>query len=267
MSKHPPKMRWTNADEELLKRTINNFNAKIYRIRRKNPQHENFPDYVENYLPKPLLSADVESLRGTIYSRNDFKKIINRYQRFSKKGAEDPIKTKRSGKMTKWMQTEINIGNRTRNQIRANKKEELGEKPLTSRGEPVGGKRKEQGDVWQEYLNPVEFDIQNKSNAEIERTLKAIDSEIFDSNRLLSAQSYKDNYLSTMDDFGYPEQLISLVESIPVDVFYETTVTDTDATIEFLYYETYQEFQYKTQALYRLWSVAKSKIQTPTNNN
>ena len=257
-------MRWSNADEELLRKTINNFNAKIWRIRRKNPSYDDFPDYTEKYLPQTLTAEDVRAIRDMIYSRNDFNKIVNRYQRFSRKGAEEPVKTKRSGKMTKWMENEITIGNRTRNQIRANKKEELGEKPLTSRGEPVGGKRKEQGDVWQEYLNPVEFDIQNKSNEELKRTLSAIDSEIFDSNRLIGMQSYKDNYLTTMDNFGYPPALITLVESIPVDLFYETTITDTDATIEFLYWEDYQEYQYKVQALYSLWGAVKSKI--PSNS-
>lgn len=260
MPKQPSKIRWREVDEETLRRTVNNFNAKIYRIRRKNPVYDDFPDYTENYLPKPILKADYEDLKKKIYSRNDFNKLVNRYQRFTKPGAEEPVKTERSGKTTKWFENELSIGNRTANQIKANDLKRLGDQPLTSSGVPQGGTRKQQGDIWREELKPRDMNIKNKSSKELEKALEDIDSIIFDAERLLGLSSYRDNYLSTMEDMGYPDDLISLVESIPLDVFYDTTKLDTDANIEFLYWEDYNEYVWKCARLRNLWGSVKAKL-------
>ena len=93
-------IRWTDSDNEELKRAVRNFNAKVDRVAKKHPElASNLPEKVR-----------VKELKELIDTRADLKRELNSLRRFSKKGAEQIIVVTESNynlKVTKWQLSEM----------------------------------------------------------------------------------------------------------------------------------------------------------------
>lgn len=89
-------IRWRESDLSELQRTINNYNAKLYRIKKNHPE---LTDILPQRMTKSQAVASIET-------RADFNRLTNSLQRFSKKGAEKPVEVAPKVKVTKWQQDE-----------------------------------------------------------------------------------------------------------------------------------------------------------------
>lgn len=83
-----------------IERTIRNFNAKVKRLEKKS--HEALPAY-----------ESVTNLKSDYTSRYELKRKLKELQRFSKRGAEEIVRTKGGAVTTRWYLSEIKREQRT----------------------------------------------------------------------------------------------------------------------------------------------------------
>lgn len=98
-----PKIRWRKRDEELLKKTLRNFNAKLRRIEKKNPENAKYLPKFSKKIYDEFDERDVivftdrlslEQAKDLISTREDFNRRIDALKRFSRRGAEDLVQVK-----------------------------------------------------------------------------------------------------------------------------------------------------------------------------
>ena len=242
-------IRWRESDTRELQRVIKNFNAKLYRIQKKDPT-------AEAYLPPKLSYTKV---KNEIVSRKDYNNLIKSLQRFSQKGAEMPITSKRGATATKWDVQEFNIKQRVENIRRKNELKRIQEKEITSRGKPTGVKRAEMGTIKEVELKPSRKRFDNLSQREWAKAKESIDRNLNDFKNTQQMQKMKDNYIKGLTEAGFSENLISTVEKIPLKEFKDKVVTDTEASFDFIYDP--QEVQIKESALTEMWGGVLDSLQ------
>ena len=74
-------IRWSEADDKELKRVVKNFNAKLGRLAKKDPENK-------DALPERISAAQLKEM---IQTRQDLNRELNSLRRFSQKGAEEII--------------------------------------------------------------------------------------------------------------------------------------------------------------------------------
>lgn len=119
------KIKWRRSDEDLLRRTVKNFNAKISRVTKNHPE-------LAKYQPE---RANFKELKQQLKNlpRSEFKKEIARLQRYSKKGAEQIREADTGGVVTNYSFREITIYRQTINREKAKRRKEkqfTGEKAM-----------------------------------------------------------------------------------------------------------------------------------------
>lgn len=211
-------------------------------------------------MPDPILVKEKEEIIRNIDTRQDFNRVLNRIQRFSRKGAEAPMRGERYNKLTKWDVQEYQIDQSVLNRKLNEEKRKVGMKPQLSGGKETGSKRSQTGQGWEERFRPDTKDPMKMSTKEWDIARKRMDVKLRSFYDTEQMEMYKINYLIALDNFGYPDELIDYVIDIPNDIFYETTIVDEDATIDFIYFETENHnFNDMVSRLWDVWKTAKSK--------
>lgn len=118
-------IKWRRADEDLLRRTVKNFNRKINRVAKAHPE-------LAKYQPE---KANFKELRKQLQQlpRSEFKKEIARMQRYSVKGAEKIREADTGGFVTNYSFREITIYRQIINREKAKRRKEkqfTGEKAM-----------------------------------------------------------------------------------------------------------------------------------------
>jgi hypothetical protein len=119
------KIKWRRSDEDLLRRTVKNFNAKISGVNKRHPE-------LAKYQPE---RANFKELKQQLKNlpRSEFKKEIARLRRYSKKGAEQIREADTGGFVTNYSFREITIYRQTINREKAKRRKEkqfTGEKAM-----------------------------------------------------------------------------------------------------------------------------------------
>ena len=246
MAKQQSKIRWRNSDADELQRTINNFNAKLYRLKKKNPE-------LAEYLPDRVKKSEVIK---SINTRADYNRIINSYKRFSKKGAEAPVKSSRGAKATQWEIDEVKLKNRIDNANRTKQRNALANKPQTSRGKPTGN---EVGTVAENELTTRKLNFDNVGAKEWELKKGDIDRAIDPLHSEYRKRNYRLNYIQGLRNAGFSADLEALIYKLPIDKFIEVTRTDTEADIDFIYDPI--QWELKQEALFAVWEKALDSVE------
>lgn len=125
------KIRWTESDQDDLRKAVKNFNAKITRLEKKYPDQK-------NALPERM---SVKQIKDLITSRQDLKREINALRRFTVPGAEELVDVPISEynmKMTKWQKNEMVRRAGIINRKRKERYDAIKDIEMTDRGEPLG---------------------------------------------------------------------------------------------------------------------------------
>lgn len=133
-----PGISWNQNQQEQLRKAVKNFNAKITRLEKKNPQ-------LKNALPEKV---SVRQMKQLIDTRTDLNREIKSLQRFTERGAEELVKVPNNEynlKITKWQKKEMGIRLSAINKKRNKRRKEIADMDMTSRGEDLGYKRGELG--------------------------------------------------------------------------------------------------------------------------
>lgn len=142
MSKYH-KIRWQDNDLKELQRVVRNYNAKVTRLKKKDPigYKHTLPQFYDKRTDSFNDKISVRQLKEIINTRQDLKRELNMLRRFSKKGAEtlvDAPENKYNLKITKWQRTEMNRKAVIINRRRERRLTDLLQTELMSRGEPLG---------------------------------------------------------------------------------------------------------------------------------
>ena len=225
MSKQKSQIRWRESDSAELQRIINNFNRKIYRVRKNHPE-------IADIQPQ---TVNMTSIKEQIVTRADFNRIANSLERYTRRGAEQKAPSTRGRKATVGKDKEYSIKRRVYNRQKAKGLKELEEKEVTSRGKPTGKTRAEMGSVRVNALKPITSKPENKSQKEWEYHKKMLDRALNPLTRELDKYNMKMNYIKGLQNAGVSEDIIELVRQMDVDRFIEIVTTDEQAEFDFIY--------------------------------
>lgn len=131
-------IRWTEADDKEVKRVVRNFNAKIDRLSKKDPQNK-------NALPDKISVGQIKELIDT---RQDLKRELNSLKRFSVRGAEQLITipdNEYNLKATKWQIEDMSRRKGIVNRKRKKRLQEIEDTELYSGSEKLGYTRGQLG--------------------------------------------------------------------------------------------------------------------------
>ena len=103
-------IKWRVQDEQELRRVARNFNDKLRRLVKENPQNKNIlPQFYNERTDQFESRITVKSLKDMISTRADYNRTLNMLKRFSRRGAETIIEApgnEYGTKTTKWQRQE-----------------------------------------------------------------------------------------------------------------------------------------------------------------
>lgn len=240
-------IRWRESDLAELQRTLNNYNAKLYRIQKAHPE-------LMDVLPQRMTKSEAIKSIGT---RADFNRLTKSLQRFSKRGAEKPVSSSRGAKATQWEVDEFKIKQRVENARRTRERKKIEQQEVKSRGKSTGVTRAEMGSIKENSLKPSRKKFENLSQKEWELAKKNIDNMLNATHRYEQKLKMKENYIKGLITAGFPDEVINLVQNMDVDKFVTTVETDQEATFDFIYDPL--ELKAKSDALTEVWTNASKE--------
>lgn len=240
-------MRWNEGDRQKLQRVINNYNNKLYRVKKNNP------DNAEYYPPRMTMKQAVEKIE----TRADYNRLINSLQRFSKRGAEEIVTSSRGAKATKWEVQEFQIAQRTVNAQRAKEREKIEAQNVKIGGKDTGQTRAAMGSIKENELKPNKTKFESKSQKEWDKARKAMDKALDAQAKLEKKERMRENYIKGLRDNNFLDaspELEKFIRGIDIDTFVETVELDETAT--FLFYKDPQAWETRREYIYNSWKTA-----------
>lgn len=121
-------IKWREQDEKELRRVVRNFNTKLRRLVKENPENKNIlPQFYNESAEQFESRLTIDMVKSLIQTRADYNRELNMLKRFTKKGAETIVPAPDNtygSKTTKWQKKEMarlaGIVNRRR-QVRLDK--------------------------------------------------------------------------------------------------------------------------------------------------
>lgn len=200
-------IRWQQSDNEELARVVHNFNAKLKRLEKKNPE-------MKNALPEKV---SVKQLKELIHTRKDLKRELNSLKRFSKRGSEEIITYGNNNiKITKWQKTEMLRKAAIITRRRKARLEELKSVELTSRGKKLGYKKGEfgMGALELNEYRPMSALVKSMTQADVPKRykslMKQVQSNWFDKMDF----QWRDNYIKSLEQNYNPNDVEEIINHI-----------------------------------------------------
>ena len=243
-------MSWRESDIESAKRAINNYNSKIYRLRKK---FANNPEYL-NVLPNTTNFTD---FKNSVTTRADFTREIKSLQRFSKRGAETIVENDSGVKSTQWAIREFNIKKAVVNRKRKKLRAEIDDTDVKIGGVSTGQKRASMNDVHENKLEPYEHTFETrKSQKEWEKAQRAIDKQVNQTYLTDKQEQMRENYIKGLRENNYlsgedAEEIEKYIRGVDAETFYINAETDETAT--FLFYKDPEAFEVKKEYIKNTW--------------
>lgn len=221
------KIRWRESDLIELRRAVKNFNAKLNRIEKKNPELAKYlPKFSQttydeygNKLVEFTDRVTVKQMKELITTRQDLKREINALRRFSKRGAEDIITipgTEYNIKTTRWQKTEMNRRIGVINRKREERLKQIQETMVTDKGKETGYTR---GDIGMGRLELAEVSKMNAFTPKMTQTdlrwkWRSIQSESQSDYFTDKDERLRANYIKGIKEHYNYEDVKDVIESI-----------------------------------------------------
>lgn len=244
------RIRWKDSDSKELAKAVKNFNAKIDRIAKKNPE-------MQNALPEKM---SVRQLKQTaIRTRQDLKREINMLKRFSKRGAEEVITYGDYNiKLTRWQKNEINRRLPIINKRREERLSFIEALDMTKGGESLGYTRGQfgMGAIEKQELRPMQGLTPGMNQRGLQLKFKAILKE--SSGRYFREKDYqaRENYIKGIrSEFkgNDVDKIVRKIEHMDIDDFLKTFYSESDASFEGLYRGSEAEYKEYVNRLKTIW--------------
>lgn len=239
-------IRWRESDLKEVERVVRNFNAKIYRLRKK-ADTGTFLPVMKAQLPETVRVAEFVEGIGT---RQQLNRELNKLKRFSRWGSEEIVTSSRGGKTLKWYVDEAKEATRILNIQKAHQRKALQQKDVTSRGSKTGTKVADFARM-QTELRPTRVNFENLSQKEWDLKRRWIDRQIDPLFQEQKKYSMRANYIKGLENMGFSPDIVEIVRNLPIDRFVEIVQTDTEGEFSFIYDPL--EFEAKEGALKEVW--------------
>lgn len=243
------KIRWQKSDSEELSKAVKNFNAKLSRLEKKNPE-------IKNALPERV---SVRQLKEMINTRQDLQREINSLKRFSQRGSEE-IETygDYNINITKWQRTEMNRRVGIINRKRKERLDQLEQLEMQSGGESLGYTKGQlgMGRVERVELAPMKALTRGMNQRDVSMKWKNILKE--SQSGFLKEKDYRcrENYIKGLEENFNPndvEKIINAIEKQPIDEFIKTFYSDQDASFEGIYAPNNEQYEGYLTKLESIW--------------
>lgn len=234
-------IRWGRSDYSRLSHLVRKVNKKVFEIEVKRPD-------IAGYQPAML---DYQDVKENIKTRQDFNNFINKYNRYLREGVEETLKSDRGAVASKWAVREFEIAQRAENTRRRATAKRLGEKEVTLGGKSTGVKRAEMGKIKENAVRPSQKKFKNQSQREWDLASRLFDKKMHSTYNDERQQKMIENYVKGLIAEGYNDELIDLMNKIPLSKFLEVVDTDEKATIDFIYDPL--ELKVKQDSLIEMW--------------
>lgn len=241
------KIRWRESDVQELQRIINNYNNKLYRLKKNHPE---MIDFLPQRMTKKEAIASIET-------RAEFKRLTSSLQRFSKRGAEAPVTSSRGAKATQWEVEEFKHKQRIENARRTRERKAIEEKEVKIAGKGQGRTRAEMGSIKENELKPSRKKFDNMSQKEWELASKNMDRLLNYTEREKKKLQMRENYLKGLTENGFLDdkpELEKYIRGVSIETFYETVQTDETAT--FFFYKDPIAYKARLDTLIDTWKTA-----------
>lgn len=221
---------WRRSDEQELRRVVKNFNAKLSRIMKKNPE-------IAEYLPQRVSYQD---LRESITSRKEFNRELHSLQRFSKRGSEKIVTAKNTGlKVTSWERKEVGIQVAIINRERTRKRKILESEEATSRGQSLKQTRSQMNSIRMNELNKKVFNFDKIKKSDWNKYKATVKRQSHPDFQSEADENLRQNYLKgLLEVFGDTDETNGLKEQIlqlPLKEFITKFYKEQEATVTFIY--------------------------------
>lgn len=237
------KIRWRESDHAELQRVIKNFNAKLTRLEKGGADMGIMPDRLSK---KDAL--------GKIETRADLKRFIESAQRFTQRGAETTVKTKRGAVDTQWAFEEAKRAYRREQSRKKRELAKLQAQEVTTRGKGTGVTRAQMGSVKENELKPSKKNVQNMSQREWDKFKTRMEQAMYDKDSEAKKARMKENYLNALIRVGVADEVQDIVRAMPLDDFVSTVINDQEASFDFLY--SPEDLEVLNENLYETWYAA-----------
>lgn len=212
---------------------VNNFNAKLRRLKAKNPSKVDFyPDTIS-----------IKDIRSKISTRADFNRVVNSLKRFSKRGSEELTTTKGGVTLTKYELKELHIKRSVVNRRRSQEVKRLG---LTL-------ERGLKTQVDKQQLTPKKK-VETVNLKDFEKFKESLEREIADRFNQEQKERYVSNYFKGLyNKLGYEwaSEIIKLLEQESADFIVDNSLGNPFLTIDFIYDRL--EVEVRGQAILDEW--------------
>lgn len=104
-------IRWSKDDRQNLQKAVNNFNAKIRRLKRKG--YTDLPKMVSYEEYRGWKNLQDNEFSQEIFTRNQLNKIMKSLKSFTKKGAEKKVTLSSGETLTSWEYNQIKSARKT----------------------------------------------------------------------------------------------------------------------------------------------------------
>lgn len=244
------RINWRDSDTKELKRVVTNYNAKISRLAKKNPQ-------IENVLPEKVTVAQLKEIINT---RQDLKRELNSLKRFSKRGSEEIITvpdTDYNLKITKWQKTEMNRRVAVINRRREKRLEQISNIEMKSRGEDLGYTRAQlgMGKATEVSLKPMNAFTRRMNQSDLKWKWKNILKESQSDYFTQKDFRLRDNYLKALRENYKENDIKDVIEEISkMDIRdFLHTFEEEGGTLEFAYPPNKEQYKGYVSALKTTW--------------
>lgn len=250
-------IRWRDSDQQELKRVVKNFNAKIDRLAKKDPEKA-------FALPDKITVGQMKEL---ITTRNDLNRELNSLRRFSKRGSEELVvlpDNKYKTSITKWQKNEMQMYAGLVTKARKKRLDFIESIEKTSGGKKLGYTTKEfgMGQADKVALSPVgnvfypSMDRRNAHKRMISLRKQAQDSYYDKADKI-----YMDNYIQSLRETYNEadiEEIIKKIENTSMPDFIEKLKAE-DPDFEFNYAFSQEEYEKNLNQLKSIWTPNRKK--------
>lgn len=221
-------IRWKSSDEKELSRVVKNYNAKINRLLKKDPE-------LQEFLPRRVSKKELKEM---IVTRQDLKRELNSLKRFSRRGSEEIIENDVGLKLTKYQKREIDIQVRTINRLKSKRREELLSLEETSQNKKTGNKVNMFGNIDElQMLEPLHYDFKKMDKRNFDHFIKGLkdyNEWILNKDKILR-QNYIDALYEQLGDNLQTRALAEKLENMSLQNFVNKFYSDREADISFIY--------------------------------
>lgn len=222
-------IKWRKQDKKAISNTVRQFNAKITRVLKKNPD-------MQFILPERLTAKNIID---KIQTRQDFNRELSKYKRFLRKGAEKPYINKEGLVRTQWEKKEFTIMLQTVNRNRAIERKK-------SDFEAGSGRTMLAQDIG---VNKLNLSTQTATPDRWKRQFQKLEKEILSSYRSSKYESYKANYIKALENVlgEHASEISNTIGSISAEEFASLYYSDTFLQIDYIYDP--QEISHKAEQI------------------